>query len=80
MVEHSAVNRKVGGSFPPAPAKMKEQKPLTKKEKFACEITWGNVPVDITWIRNSKLFIETLKEVEEGKYTELWQLENKTNL
>lgn len=39
-------------------------KPLTKFEKFICEMTWGCIPVDIDFIRNSKLFQSKLKETK----------------
>jgi len=51
------------------------EKGLNKIEKFVCEITWGNIPLDINWIRNSKLFIGKMKEFEEGKYRELFKQE-----
>ena len=56
-------------------------KGLSKIEKFVCEITWGNIPQDTNWIRNSKLFIGKMKEFEEGKFKELFEQEikNKNN-
>lgn len=50
---------------------------LTKIEKFICEIAWGNIPDDITWIRESKLFKEKMQEFEEGKYKDLFEMENR---
>lgn len=55
---------------------MEKQKGLSKKEKFICEITWGNIPDDINWIRNSRLFKEKTDEFEAGMYNELYKLEN----
>lgn len=57
---------------------MENEKGLNKKEKFVCEITWGNVPTDVKWVRSSKLFIGKMKEFDEGKYKDLWKLENKS--
>ena len=45
-----------------------EQKALNKKEVFICEIAWGCVPVDVNWIRNSKLFLETMARFDEYKH------------
>ncbi len=36
--------------------KSKEEKPLTKDEKYVSELTWGGIPCDISFIRNSNLF------------------------
>ena len=58
---------------------MENEKALNKKEKFVCEITWGNVPADIKWVRNSKLFIGKMQEFDEGKYKELFEQELKQN-
>ena len=49
-------------------------KPLTKKEIFICEITWGCVPIDIQFVRNSKLFHSELNNFE--KYKDLYNQEN----
>lgn len=38
----------------------KEIKPLTKEEKFVCEMIWGGDPVDVSWVRNNKFFQENL--------------------
>lgn len=54
---------------------MEKQKGLTKIEKFVCEITWGNIPDDINWIRNSNLFKAKMQEFESGKYKELYEYE-----
>lgn len=56
---------------------MKKSLTLTKIEKFICEITWGNIPDDITFIRESKLFKEKMSEFEEGKYKDLFEMENR---
>ncbi len=49
---------------------------LTKEEKFVCEMTWGGVPVDIDWVRNSKLFGEHMKKFKNGDYKK-FENENK---
>lgn len=54
------------------------EKPLSKKEKFVCELTWGNIPVEINWARSSPLFNAKIKEFETGKYKELYEYENKS--
>ena len=48
-------------------------KKLSKTEKFVCEMIWGGVPVDIAWIRNSKLFIDGLVLFENGEWKEIYQ-------
>ena len=40
---------------------MEKTKSLSKEERFVCEMIWGGVPVDVVWVRNSKLFQENLK-------------------
>ena len=47
---------------------MSENKALNKKEIFICEITWGNVPLDVTFVRGSKLFQAKMNEFEKYKY------------
>lgn len=54
---------------------MEKQKSLNKIEKFVCELTWGNIPDDINWIRNSNLFKVKMQEFEAGKYKELYDNE-----
>lgn len=39
------------------------KKPLTKFEKEVCELTWGGIPVDVDFIRNSELFKQKFKEM-----------------
>lgn len=46
------------------PEKSKEEKPLTKDEKYVSELTWGGIPCDISFIRNSNLFKTKMKEYE----------------
>ena len=36
-------------------------KGFNKQEKFVCELIWGGTPVDIDWVRESKLFIEGVR-------------------
>lgn len=48
-------------------------KPLTKTECFVVEITWGNIPLDIQWIRSSKLFLENLNKYNNGEFKELYK-------
>jgi ATP-dependent Lon protease len=38
---------------------------LNKIEILVAELTWGGVPTDINWIRNSNLFKEKMVEFEE---------------
>lgn len=45
-----------------------EQKALNKKEIFIAEITWGCIPVDISFVRNSKLFQEKMSKFDEYKH------------
>ncbi len=52
-------------------------KPLTKEEKFVCEMTWGGVPVDTDYVRESKLFNEYMKKFKNGDYKEIFNNENK---
>ncbi len=40
-------------------------KPLSKTEKMVCELTWGGVPTDVAFVRNSNLFKENLKKLEQ---------------
>lgn len=55
-----------------------DQKALNKKEIFICEITWGNVPIDVTWVRNSKLFQANF--VNFDRYKDLWMDEQKKKI
>lgn len=66
MVECRCYIPEVIGSSPFSPTM--EQKALNKKEIFICEITWGNVPLDVNWVRNSKLFQEKMARFDEYKY------------
>ena len=46
-------------------------KTLNRDERFVCEILWGNVPVDVQWARNSKIFIEGRRKFERGEYSKI---------
>jgi hypothetical protein len=35
---------------------VEKTKPLSKEERFVCEMIWGGVPVDVVWVR--QLFIK----------------------
>ena len=48
-------------------------KSLTKKEIFICEIIWGGTPTDINFVRNSKLFHAKMDDFE--NYKELFMSE-----
>lgn len=50
-----------------------EQKALNKKEIFICEITWGCIPIDVNWVRNSKLFQDNFANFD--KYKDLYMTE-----
>jgi hypothetical protein len=39
-------------------------KSLSKYEKLICELTWGGVPEDTTFVRNSNLFKQTEKNYD----------------
>jgi hypothetical protein len=43
------------------------EKPLTKDEKFICELLWGCIPTDVAFVRNSKLFQEKFLKLDELK-------------
>lgn len=43
-------------------------KNLNSEEKFICEIIWGGVPVDVDWVRSSKLFKEEKIKFEHYKF------------
>lgn len=45
-----------------------DNNPLNKKEKFICEITWGCIPVDVAFVRNSKLFQEKMNKFDQYKH------------
>lgn len=47
---------------------IKVEKALNKNEQFVCEILWGGVPLDVQWVRNSKMFIEGMRKFEQGEY------------
>lgn len=51
------------------------KKQLNKEEKFVCEITWGGVPLDTAFVRESKLFQANFKEFKSGKWSELYKSE-----
>ena len=50
-------------------------KALNKGERFVCEITWGGVPTDVSFVRESKLFQSRLEEFKSGKWSELYKSE-----
>ncbi len=41
-------------------------KALNKVEVFVAEMTWGGVPVDTNFVRESSLFKEKMKEFKSG--------------
>lgn len=53
------------------------KKALNKKEIFICEITWGNVPLDVTWVKNSKLFQANFNNFD--RYKDLYMDEQNKN-
>ncbi len=50
---------------------------LDKKEKFICEMVWGGVPTDVTWVRNSNIFKEGIQKFNNGDWKKFWDYENK---
>lgn len=50
---------------------------LTYREKFTAEMTFGGVPCDTEWLRNSNLFKEGLKKFDSGEWKyfekEVWK-------
>ncbi len=46
-------------------------KKLNREEKFVAELTWGSVPIDEEWARNSNLFKQNMNAYLEGKFDEL---------
>jgi len=51
---------------------------MNKQEKFVCELTFGGIPVDIQWVKNSKLFQENMQKFKEGQFNnDLYELLNK---
>lgn len=38
---------------------------LTKFEKYVAELTWGGIPTDLVWVRNSNLFKTKMAEIEQ---------------
>ncbi len=52
-------------------------KEFSKKEKFVCELTWGSIPLDKEWARQTILFQNKMKEFEAGNFKYLWDNENK---
>lgn len=55
-------------------------KSLNRGERFVCEITWGGVPVDIAFVRESKLFQVNFEEFKSGKWSELYKSETVTKI
>jgi hypothetical protein len=49
------------------------EKALNKIEKFVCEITWGCIPMDMKFVRNSLLFKANMVKYENGEYNELFK-------
>lgn len=73
MVRHVHVGRVVDKSFLITVAIQRELMMLTKIEKFVCEIIWGGVPTDVAFVRSSKMFIQAIKNFENGKWRELYE-------
>jgi hypothetical protein len=46
-------------------------KALNKAERFVCEITWGCIPIDIKFVRNSPLYKSMYMRYEQGEFIEL---------
>jgi hypothetical protein len=42
-------------------------KPLNSFEKYVAELTWGGIPTDVSWVRESSLFKAKYKELENKK-------------
>ena len=53
------------------------EKGLNKIEKFVCEMIWGGIPVDIVWVRESKLFDAGVRKFETGVWDELFEWDKK---
>lgn len=49
----------------------KQIKALSKREKNICEFTWGCIPLETTWVRESKLFLA--KTIEYEQYKHIWE-------
>ena len=47
------------------------EKPLNKTEIFVCEMLWGGVPVDVAWVRLSKLFIDGMERYKNGEWDDV---------
>lgn len=57
----------------------KEIKPLSKSEKFVCEMIWGNIPVEVAWIRDATVFQNGMKRFEtDSEWKRIFAEENKT--
>lgn len=55
--------------------KIPPQKPLTKEEKFVCELTWGGIPAESDFAVQTFLFKEKMQEFKNEKFQELWEYE-----
>lgn len=51
----------------------KDIKPLTKEERWVCEILFGGVPTDTKWVRECDKFIKEMEEFNKGKWDDLYQ-------
>lgn len=49
-----------------------KQKPLSKREKNVCESLWGGIPVDVNWVRESKLFQKRMEEYDTFTFKWKW--------
>jgi len=49
-----------------------ENDALSKREKNVCLWIWGNVPIDVNWVRSSKLFQEKMAAFETHENTWVW--------
>lgn len=55
-----------------------KSKPLTKIERFVCEMVWGNVPLDVVWVRESTIFKQGTKRFNDGEWKEIFDREMKS--
>jgi len=54
-------------------------KALNKGERFVAEITWGGVPIDTAFVRESKLFQTNFEKFKSGEWSELYKSETIIN-
>lgn len=51
---------------------------LSKEEKFVCTLIWGAIPIDENWIRNTKLFEQSMERFKvDTEWQELYKIRNK---